>query len=156
MSGAPWSRVVGTVSAIGRNPSPKLIGARSTRRAEVLLNEPGTQMHVELHQRLIADRGEGVHLARLDHEHDAGTRVERLPLNRPASAASLDELDLVVRMTVRSGPSAGLSTKEKDGHADVAVVGAHEVVRAPTKGQLALAESKHGRQMSGGSQLTLE
>jgi len=100
-------------------------------------------MHVELHQWLVADRGESVHLARLYHEHVPGTRLEGLPLDRPAAAASLNELDLVVRMTVRPGPSASLASEEEHGHADVAVVGADEVVRASTKGQLALSKSKH-------------
>ena len=100
-------------------------------------------MDVELYERLVADRGEGVHLAGFDHEHVAGTGLERLPLDRPAPTARLDELDLVVRMTVRPGPSASLAAKEEHGHADVAVVGANEVVRASTKGQLVLSESEH-------------
>src|SRR6478736_4750218 len=167
MSGAPWSRVVGTVSAVRRRPLPKLIGARSigrlrgqavsrcgsgsagARRTEILLNESGTQVNVELHERLIDDRGEGVYLARLDHEHVAGARLEDLPRHRPAAAARLDELELVVRMTVRPGPSASFAAEEEHGHADVAVVGANEVVRAPTKGQLGLSESKHGYRLIG-------
>src|SRR5262245_39808537 len=76
---------------------------RHVFRGEILLNECGAHMDVELHQRLIANRGEGMHLARLDHEHIPSARLERHPIHRPAAAASLNELDLVVRVPVRPG-----------------------------------------------------
>src|SRR5215471_16982252 len=100
-------------------------------------------MDVELHQRFIADRGEAVHLAGFDHEHVSGTRLEGLALDRPTAAASLNELDLVVRMSVRPGAATGVATEQEHGGAYVAVVGAYEPVCAPTEGQLVLSESKH-------------
>src|SRR5215831_7299849 len=101
-------------------------------------------MDVELHERLIADRGEAVHFAGFDHEHVTGGRLECLTLDRPTSAARLNELDLVVRMPVWSGAAARLPAEQECGGAHVAVVGAYEPVRASTEGKFVLSESKHG------------
>jgi len=100
-------------------------------------------MDVELHERLIADRGEAVHFAGFDHEHVTGGRLECLTLDRPTAAARLNELDLVVRMPVRSGAAARFPAEQEHGSAHIAVVSAHEPVCASTEGQLVLSESKH-------------
>src|SRR5262245_42981844 len=100
-------------------------------------------MDVELHERLVADSGEAVHLTRLDHEHVAGARLEGLTFDGPSPAASLNELNLVVWMPVRSGAAAGLAAEQEHGSAHVAVVSAHEAVCAPPEGQLVLSKSKH-------------
>jgi hypothetical protein len=83
---------------------------------------------VELHERLVANRGEGVHLTGFDHEHIPGARFEGLTFDRPADATRLDELDLVVRMPMRAGPSTRLTAEEEDGAAHVGVIGADESV----------------------------
>jgi len=100
-------------------------------------------MDVELHKRLIANSGEAVHLARLDHEYVPGARLERLTFHRPSAAPSLNELNLVVRVAVRPRAAAGLATEQKHGGAHIAMVSAHEAVCASTVGQLVLSESKH-------------
>ena len=95
---------------------------------EVLLDEGGAHVDVELHERLVANGGEGVHLTGLDHEHIPGARFEGLTFDRPAAATRLDELDLVVRMPVRARPSTRLTTEEEHGAAHVGVIGADESV----------------------------
>ena len=91
-------------------------------------------MDVELHQWLIADRGEAVHLARFDDEHVARARLERLTRHRPTAAAGLNELDLIVRMSVRAGAAPGLAAEKEYGGAHVAVVRADEAVCTSTEG----------------------
>jgi hypothetical protein len=46
-------------------------------------------------------------------------------------------------MSVRPGAAARLAAEEEHGGTYVAVVSAHEAVRAPAKGKLVLSESKH-------------
>jgi hypothetical protein len=48
----------------------------------------------------------------------------------------LDELNLVVRMPVRTGTAAGLTVEKKNRHADVALIRADEMVRTAAKGQI--------------------
>ena len=83
-------------------------------------------MDVELDERLIADRAEAVHFAGLDHENVTGARLECLSFHSPASTPGLNELDLVVRMTVRPWTSAGHTPEQEYRRADVAMVAAHE------------------------------
>jgi len=83
---------------------------------------------VELHERLVANGGEGMHLTGFDHEHISGARLEGLTFDRPAAATRLDELDLVVRVPMRARPPARLTAEEKDGASHVGVIGADESV----------------------------
>lgn len=85
-------------------------------------------MDIELHQRLITDRDEAMHLTCFDHEHVAGSCLERLTLDRPTAAAGLNELDFIVRMPMRSRPAPGLAAEEKNGDADIPVIRSHELV----------------------------
>src|SRR5262249_30754359 len=101
-------------------------------------------MHVELHERAIADAAEAVHFARLDHEDVAGARLELAPLDDPSAAALLDELHFVVGMTMRPRAGAGLAAKQEHRNVDVALIGADEVVRAAAKRELLLADAVHG------------
>jgi hypothetical protein len=55
-----------------------------------------------LYQRRIANSLEAVDLAGLDHKYISRAALERLAVNRPHSAALADELDLIIRMPVRS------------------------------------------------------
>src|SRR3982751_5479440 len=83
-------------------------GVVSSLRGEVLLDELRAEVHVQLHERAVADALEAVDLAGFDHEDIACARFELSPVDHPASAALLDELHLVVRMTMRPRPGAGL------------------------------------------------
>ena len=74
---------------------------------EILLNESRAHVHVELHERLVSNRLEAVHLARLDDEYVTGTCLELIAVHRVAAATLANELDLVVGMTMRSGPRPG-------------------------------------------------
>ena len=85
-------------------------------------------MHVELHERLIADHRETVHLARFDDENVAGAGFKLLAVDDVAAAPRLNELDLVVRMSVWTRPTPGLAVEEKDRDADAALVRPDEVV----------------------------
>ena len=101
-------------------------------------------MDVELDERLVADALEAVHLAGLDDEDVAGAGLELLAVHRPASATRLDELDLVIRMAVRTGPLAGGTVEQEDGDGDVALVGADELVRAADEGEVLFADAEQG------------
>ena len=62
----------------------------------------------------------------------------------PHPAPRLDELDLVVRVTVRPGPSAGPTVEQKNRDAHVAPIGADELVGASGMRKVGLVESEHG------------
>jgi hypothetical protein len=63
-------------------------------------------MHVYLDERLVTDAAEAVDLARLDHENVPGAGLELLPVHDIETAAFPEELDLVVGVTVRAGPTS--------------------------------------------------
>src|SRR5690349_14270240 len=115
---------------------------------QILLNESRAEVDVELHERTVADGREAVHLARLDHQDLAGARFERFAVDDPAAAALLHELNLVVRMTVRTGTGAGLAVKQKHRHVHAAVVRADEVVRAAAERQILASKSQHAYGLS--------
>src|SRR3954447_6279401 len=125
-------------------PAARPASSRPSLLSEVLLYKPRAEVHVELDERAISDALEAVHLAGLDHQDVAGASVELPPVDDPASATLLDELDLVVGMPMRSRAGARLAVEEKHRHVDVAVIGADEVVRAAAQRQVLLANSLHG------------
>src|SRR5262245_35948882 len=51
-------------------------------------------------------------------------------------------------MAMRAGPGAALAAEQKHRDADVAVIGADEVVRAAAKRQIRLSNFQHGRARS--------
>ena len=110
---------------------------------EILLDEPWTHVYIELHERLIADAREAVHLARLDDEYVPRTCLELFAVHRVAATALTNELDLVVGMTMRTRAAAGLAIEEEHGDSDISLVGADEVVRAPAERQIFLANAMH-------------
>src|SRR5262245_52446809 len=116
---------------------------------QVFLDEPGTDVHVELHERRVADAAEAVNLAGLDHQDVAGAGLELLAVHRPQPAPFPDELHFIVRMTMRSRTPAGKRAEEEDRHVHVAVVGADELMRAAHERQILLAHSVHRADASG-------
>src|SRR5690606_28511589 len=135
---APRPGRPGALASTGR-PGLSITGS------EVLLNEPRAEVDIQLDERAVADAAEAVDLARLDHEDVAGAGLELLSFDVVQPASLLNELHLVVRMAVRPRAAAGEPVEEEDGNADVAVVGADEVVRAADERQVGLLDSIHAR-----------
>jgi len=79
-------------------------------------------MHVQLHEWLISDASETVHLPCLDHKDVSCACLELLAVHRPMAAAFTDELNLVVGMTMRAWSTSGTTMKEKDRDAHVAMI----------------------------------
>ena len=100
-------------------------------------------MHVDLHERSVANRGEPVHLARLDDEDVAGAGLELLAIHLPDAPSLLDELHLVVGMEVRPGSGTRHAVEQEHRHVHVAAVGADEVVGAASKWQVFSTDSMH-------------
>jgi hypothetical protein len=100
-------------------------------------------VHVDLHQRRISNAFEGVHLSGLDDEDVSRSRLEFFAIHRVQSAAFSNELNFVVRMSVRAGPASGECVEKENGDTDSAVVSADEVVRAPYQWEIPLANSIH-------------
>ena len=66
-----------------------------------------------------------------------------LAVHVPDPVTLLDELNLIIWMAVRSGATSRKSIEQEYGNADVALVGADEVVRASAKRQICLANTVH-------------
>src|SRR5215211_615893 len=97
-------------------------------------------MHVHLHEWRVAGVPETVNLAGLD----------LLAVHLPQPTPLPYELDLVVRVTMRAWPLPGKRVEQEDGHGDVAVVGADELMRAADERQVLLADAVHGCAVSDG------
>ena len=78
------------------------MGAIHDSLGQVLLNETRTEVDIQLNERLVADALEAVNLASLDDENVARAGLELLAIHCLQAATSLNELDLVVRMPMRS------------------------------------------------------
>lgn len=114
-------------------------------------------MHVDQHERSIANRSEPVHLTRLDDEDVAGAGLELLAIHHPDAPSLLDELHLVVGMEVWPGSGTRHAVEQEHRHVHVTAVGAHEVVGAASKRQVLSTNSKHlrrGRKTGNGSPVT--
>src|SRR5207248_7928930 len=121
--------------------SPARSSAR--RSVELLLDESRAEMHVHLHEWTVADAAEAVHLTGFDHEDVARARLELASVDDPPSAALLNELHLVVRMTMRTGTGTGLTVEEEHRDVDAAVVGPDEIVRAAAQRKIFLSDANH-------------
>src|SRR4051812_31059471 len=95
---------------------------------QVFLNEAWAHVHVELYQRAIADVLEAVDLARLDDEDVARARLELVAVHDPASAPFLNELDLVIGMTMRTWAAPRSAIEQEYRNAHVSTLGADELV----------------------------
>src|SRR5437762_3525609 len=85
----------------------------ATYLCEIFLDESRAQMHIHLHERHVSDARETVNLSGLDDEDVAGGGFEGLAVHRIESAAFPDELDFVVRVTMRTWSASRLAMKEK-------------------------------------------
>jgi hypothetical protein len=102
-------------------------------------------VHVQLNQRLIPDALEAVDLAGLDHQDVSRARLELLSIHHIAAPALSQELDLVVRVAMRTGTPAGQSPEQEHGDVDIALVRSHELVRAALEGEILLANPIYAR-----------
>jgi hypothetical protein len=78
------------------------------RSFQILLDEAGTEVNVELYKWRIPNRLEAVDLASFDDKDVSSATLESVAVNRPHSPAFADELDLVIRTPVRPRPEPGL------------------------------------------------
>jgi hypothetical protein len=85
-------------------------------------------VHIDLHERLVADALELVNLARLDHENVPCPGLELLAVYHIPPGPGSDELHLVVRMAMRPRAATGKGVEKEYRHVHVAVVSADEMV----------------------------
>jgi hypothetical protein len=96
-----------------KNKTAKWITAMANPDAlQVLLDEAGAEVNVELYQRQITNGLEAVDLASLDDEDVSSATLESHAVDDPHSTAFTDELNFVVRMAVRSRSRTGLSLEQ--------------------------------------------
>jgi hypothetical protein len=100
-------------------------------------------MHIDLNQRAITNAFEAVDLACFDDQDVASTGFKLLTIHIPQTAPFPDELDFIIRMTMRSGTAAGLTIEEKDRNGNVTIAFTYKMMRAAFEGQLTLPKSKH-------------
>jgi hypothetical protein len=115
---------------------------------QVLLNETGTEMYIDLNERRLADAAEAMDLPGLDDKNVTGPGFEFLPVDGPEAPALPDELDFIIRVAMGPGTTPGESAKKEYGDIDVAVLGSDEVVRAALKWQILLADTVHTYRVS--------
>ncbi len=100
-------------------------------------------MNVHLYQWCIADRFEAVDLAGLDDKDVSGAAFEGLAAHCPDTAAFTDELDLAIRMPVRTWRRTRLSMEQEHRNTGVALLGSDELMRTTDKRQVLLAHVMH-------------
>jgi hypothetical protein len=110
---------------------------------QVLLNEPGTEVDVQLNQRLVPDALKAVDLAGLDDQDVSGPRLELLPIDDIAAPPFSDELNLIIGMAMGTGSPAGQSPEQEHRDVDVALVRSDELVRATLEGEILLPNAMH-------------
>ena len=100
-------------------------------------------MYIHLDEGRVPEAAKTVDLPGLDDENVTGSGFEFLSVHGPETATFPHELDLVVRMAMRSGtpPGEGAEQEHRDVH--VAVVGADKVMRAALEWQVLLTDTVH-------------
>src|SRR5215472_17345223 len=86
---------------------------------------------------------EAVHLAGLDHEDVARSALESSSADCPHSTAFADELDLVIRMAMRTRPGTGFSVEQEHRDTGAALLGSNKLMRTTKERQLLLAHMMH-------------
>jgi hypothetical protein len=100
-------------------------------------------MDINLDKWPVPDATEAVDLSRLDDEDIPGAGLEFLPVDGPEAPPFPDELDFIVRMTMRPGPLARKGAEKEDRDVDIAVIGSDEFMRAAVKRQILLTNAVH-------------
>ena len=101
-------------------------------------------MDVQLDERLWPEAPEAMDLAGLDHEDLTRSGFKLMSIDDPEATPGLDELYLVIRVTVRPGAASREAVEQEYRDPDIAVVGANEVMGAAVMRQVGLFQSKHG------------
>src|SRR5882762_561420 len=112
-------------------------------KLQVLLNEPRADVDVELYQWRIANGLEAVDLAGLDDKDVSRAALERLAIDSPRSAALTDELDLVIRMPMRTWSRTGLAIEQEHRNTGVALLSSDKLIRTTNKRQVLLTHMMH-------------
>ena len=116
---------------------------RSFDLLQILLDEARTEVHVELYERRITSNLEAVDLTGLDDKDISRAALEGLAVNGPHTATFTDELDLVIRVAVRTGSGTGLAVEEEHRGTGVALFSSNKLVRTTNKRQTILAHVMH-------------
>jgi hypothetical protein len=103
------------------------------------MDEPRTEVNVELHQRRITNSLDAINLTGLDDKDISGAALEALAVNGPYSPAFTDELDLVIWVPVRTRSRTGLPMEQEHRNTGVALLSSDKLMRTTNKGQILLA-----------------
>ena len=85
-------------------------------------------MDVELYKRRIANRLEAVNLSGLDDKDVSSGAFKRLAVDRPHAAAFTDELDLIIRMPMRTRSGTWFPMKQKNRNSSVCLLRSDKLV----------------------------
>jgi hypothetical protein len=122
---------------------PKRDFRQSHRLAQILLDEPRTQVDVDLNQRFAPDALEAVDLAGLDDENVPSTRLELFSIHDIAAPAFSDELNLIIRVPMGTRPATGLSPEQKNRNPDIPLIRSDELMRASLERKIVLPNAMH-------------
>src|SRR3974390_830397 len=115
----------------------------SRAQSQILLDEPRTEVHIDLYQWRIADGREAVDLTGLDHKNISCSAFERFTVDRPHSSSFPDELNLIIRMPMRPRPRSWLSMEEEHRDIGPTLFRPHELMRTTHKRQTLLPHVMH-------------
>jgi hypothetical protein len=105
---------------------------------------------IHLYQRRIADRLEAVNLTRLDYKNVSSAALEGFAVDRPHPTAFTNELDLIIRMTMRTRSGAWLPVEQEHRDTGVSVFGSDKLMRTANERQVLLPHVMHPRYASQG------
>jgi hypothetical protein len=100
-------------------------------------------VNVDLDQRRVTDCFETVDFASLDDEYVSRAAFEGLAADSPDAAAFSNELDLVIRMAMWTGPRTRLAMKQEYRNVGVTLLGSAKLMRTADKGQVFLSHVMH-------------
>jgi len=93
---------------------------------------------IHLYQRRTADSFEAVNLTRLDYKNVSSAALEGFAVDRPHSPAFTNELNLVIRMTMRTRSGAWLPVEQEHRDTGVSVLGSDKLMRTTNERQVLL------------------
>jgi hypothetical protein len=95
---------------------------------KVLLDKAGAEVNVELDEWGITNHLKTVDLTSLDDKNVSSAALEGLAAYRPHSTAFTNELDLVIRMPVRTRPRSGLTVEQEHRNSGVALLSSDKLM----------------------------
>jgi hypothetical protein len=105
---------------------------------------------IELYQRRIANRLEAVDPARLDDKDVSRAALEGPAVDRPHPAAFANELDLVIRMAMRTRSGPALPMEQKHRNTGVTLLRSDKLMRTANKRKVLLPYVVHPHHPPGG------